>query len=73
MQGLNFVRSQSSLLVIPRILLTDRLWLQHHDAETDLCPFATFDARATEVNEACCNQNLATTARQVRSQAIKKL
>ena len=24
----------------------------HHDVETDLCPFATFDDRATEVNDA---------------------
>jgi hypothetical protein len=34
----------------------------HHDAETDLCPFNSFDVRATEVNDACCDQALATTS-----------
>ena len=34
----------------------------HHSAETDLCPFQSFDDRAIEVNNACCEQSLSTTS-----------
>ena len=34
----------------------------HHSAESNLCPFQTFDDRAMEVNNACCDQALATTS-----------